>query len=278
LARFGWVSRPAFLIIGAQKAGTVALYNYLSTHPSIIPAREKEISFFSKDLFYDRGEAWYHGHFPLCFRPGRALSFEATPVYLYYPWCAERILAYDAGIKLIVLLRDPVERAYSAWNMFRDMYHNDPEYLRRRVSSANDAVRRALNEMLSRDSFPGFHEAVLEEITQMPPVATSPEPSYVRRGLYTEQLRRYFKHFERDQVLVVDSRLLRDETQATLDGVVRFLGLPEHDWRQQDLLHLHVGRYERARMPDETRSLLREFYRPHNEELYDLLGCDFGWG
>lgn len=277
-ARFGWVSRPAFLIIGAQKAGTVALYNYLATHPAIIPAREKEISFFSKDRFYDRGETWYHGHFPISFRPGQISSFEATPVYLYYPWCAERIFSYNARIRLIVLLRDPVERAYSAWNMFRDMFYNNPQYLRRRASTANEAVRIAVNEMLSRDTFPDFHQAIQEEIAQMPPVATVPEPSYVRRGLYAEQLRRYFRHFERDQVLVVDSRLLRDEIQVTLDSIVRFLGLPQYDWRQEDLPYLHVGRYEEARIPDDTRFLLREFYGPPNEELYNLLGRDFGWG
>jgi hypothetical protein len=278
LARVGVYSRPSFLILGAQKAGTVALHKYLCLHPQIIPATGKEIGFFNKDRFFAKGEPWYHRHFP---RPGTlgqdSVTFEATPEYLYYPVCAERIFSYDQQLGLIVLLRDPVERAFSAWAMFRDMFYNRRKYLFARSRSANEAVRSQRDQMLACDTFPEFDEAVFREMEQRHSSAPAPEPSYVRRGLYAEQLRRYLRFFQRDQILVLDSRSLRANAAGVLNDVVRFLGLPEHPWHKERLPLHHTGSYGGARMSDRTRHFLAEFYAAVNQELYDLLGRDFGW-
>jgi hypothetical protein len=98
----------------------------------------------------------------------------------------------------------------------------------------------------------------------------------VRRGLYYEQLLRYFKYFEPDQMLIIDSNLLKNSTASVLNEVIQFLELPEYDWQQAELPLSHVGEYE-THMLDRTGTLLREFYRPHNKKLYELLGYDFGW-
>lgn len=274
LARVGYGSRPDFLILGAQKCGTVALFNYLEQHPSVRPSTKKEISFFNKDVHYRRGNAWYHSHFPLR-APG--LTFEATPGYLYYPQCAPRIHAYHPSMKLIVLLRNPVDRAFSAWNMFRVLRRDRPNYLRERMRTADPAARVGLAKLLAGDHFPSFSGAVRWEIEQSPTVEQQPEPSFVRRGLYAQQLERYFGLFPREQVLVINSEKLRADTAATLDEVTAFLQLPSHAWNAERLAPRHVGQYDKAAMDPETRRLLADYYAPHNATLSTLLGTEFRW-
>ena len=277
ITRLGYYSRPGFLIIGTQKGGTVALRNYLARHPSIVPARKKEIGYFDQDVLYRKGDAWYHGHFPLPHRLGRyRVTFEATPEYLYYPGAAERIFSYDPRLKLIVLLREPVERAFSAWNMFRTLREEQPDLLRGILPECDPMLRESLSRMLARDSFPEFDEAVRDEVQAIGAGTAALEPGYVRRGIYQEQLLRYLKYFDRDRILILDSARLRRDPADVLAEVVRFLKLAPYRWPSTDLEGFHAGRYEH-RMPGETRGFLREFYQPHNHELYALLGRDFGW-
>jgi hypothetical protein len=278
LAHLGWFSSPAFLIIGAQKAGTVALFRYLSSHPDLTPAKSKEIRFFNRNKFYAKGKAWYHAHFPFPSRHHQIITYEATPEYLYYPNCAKRIYAYNPDLKLIVLLREPIERAFSAWNMYRSMFKERPQYLYARSRLANDDVRQAIDDMLSRENFPSFEATIQHEIEQLSSsVEKTPEPSYVRRGLYAEQLRRYFKYFPREQIWIGDSHYLKTHTPVILDQIVRFLGLPKHNWVKKQLPEHHVGSYKDRKIPEQTHALLRNFYAAHNQELYNLLGQDFGW-
>jgi hypothetical protein len=281
--RAGYHSRPSFLVIGAQKAGTTALYYYLAEHPRIVPSRDKEIGFFAPELFadwpehpnhrilctptgtsfddsrsYRRAAAWYHGQFPWPHELGRGrLTFEATPEYLYYPRAAKRIFDYDPNMKLIVLLRDPVERAFSAWNMYRSYGGYRPFIY---------ATKRE-----TRD----FESAIQAELDELRTDEIPRDPGYVRRGLYHEQLARYFQLFDRRQILVLDSADLRTSTAAVINQVAGFLGVPEHR-REGEWQPVLVGGYDPA-IPEPGLSVLREFYAPHNEELYRLLDRDFGW-
>jgi hypothetical protein len=276
--RAGCYSRPRFLIIGEQKSGTTALYRYLSRHPQIVPAAQKELSFFSQEALQhliDRSGGtvtaaqvgffgqttsraalrWYHAQFPLPHRlRPRRITFEATPDYLYFPAAPQRIRAYAPDIKLIALLRDPVERAFSAWNMFRDLSASRYQFLRERRP---------------------FDQAVQEELAMTAPDAPL-EPSYVRRGIYHEALRRYFRHFSREQLLIIESRELRANTVATLRQVTDFLELPSHSWEQWQIPLIGAGEYHQP-MPEGTRALLRSFYKPHNDRLYELLGRQLDW-
>src|ERR1022692_3992095 len=112
---------PSFLIVGAQRCGTTSMYRALSQHPAVLKAvLHKGVHYFDTD--YDRGVAWYQGHFPLRARAAlvrRAtgeipLTFESSPYYMFHPLVAQRISRDLPGVKLLVLVRDPVERAYSA--------------------------------------------------------------------------------------------------------------------------------------------------------------------
>jgi hypothetical protein len=284
----GYHSRPRFLIVGAQKAGTTALFYYLAEHPDLVPAYEKEVGFFAPEPFRDWPEhplhdvlwrdgraafddprtyaaalAWYHGNFPLPHRLGRhRLTFEATAEYLYYPLVPERIRRYDPDMKLIALLRDPVDRAFSAWNMYR------------RFGGYRPLIYAPKRE--TRD----FPTAIDEELRQLEAGqriggSSDLEPGYVRRGLYHDQLARYLGSFPREHILVLESRDLMNRTGEVIDRVAEFLGLRPMD-RDIDWEPMHVGSYE-GRIPSPTAARLKAFFRPHNQQLFELLGRDLDW-
>ena len=201
-----------------------------------------------------------------------ATTFEATPEYLYTPTCAERIHRYNPNLKLIVLLRNPIDRAFSGWNMFRNLVVNRPKYLQKRVATANPAVRTAMLALLN-EPFPDFDTAIRREID----APNHPEPSYIRRGYYAEQLQRYFDRFPRNQLLILESTQLKNDTRNTLANVVRFLDVPTFTWQDEMLKPRHVGSYAKGEISAETRQFLRDRFAPHNARLYQMLGTDFNW-
>jgi Sulfotransferase domain len=215
---------------------------------------------------------WYEAHF----RGSDAVQFEATPRYLYYPQVPQRIFAYRPDMRLIALLRDPVERAWSAWNMFRSLCADRPEYIRALLPDCDPPTRASFEEMLAADPFPTFETSVTNEIAAITAGAATRDPGYVQRGLYERQLRGYLEYFERDQLLVIESTRLRDDTRACLAEVVEFLELPPYSWSNEALPRVAEGSYEGA-PPEAIGDLLRDFFEPHNRRLYALLGVDFAW-
>ncbi len=185
-----------FLICGTQKGGTTALDAYLRAHPKIAMARIKEVHFFDQDQWFVADPpdyAYYHRHFEqIASRVG-----EATPIYLYWQAAAERIWHYNPAMQLIVLLRNPITRAYSHWNMERARHAESWSFA--------EAIRQ--ESARCREALPQQHRVY----------------SYVDRGFYSEQLRRLWRYFDRDQVLVLKSEALQLNPQQTLDQVCDFL-------------------------------------------------------
>jgi len=276
--RAGYHTAPSFMILGAQKAGTTALMRYLGQHPSIASPVLKEAHFFDVDpLYYGRGLDWYHRNFVLPHDlPAGGITGEATPEYLYYPATAARLHGYNPALKLIALIREPVARAYSAWNMFRQHHGNGLEKLLSDLRLYQPEVRDGLYRMLSKPVFPSFEEVVADEFELLERGGHELEPSFVRRGLYAQQLRRYLGLFARDQLLVIESRDLRSRLHETLDQVTAFLGVPAFDWSSVELGSIHERQYE-APIAEATANRLRDYYRPHNRELSELLGRDLSW-
>jgi hypothetical protein len=187
-----------FVIAGAQKSGTTALALYLSDHPEIcVPSKEKELHFFDRDrnflaqsIDYD---AVYHVFFEP--QPGHRVFGEATPDYLYWPSAAERMARYNPALKLIIVLRNPVTRAFSHWNMgrhvgrdplaFLDALHAEPE--RARTMPAQRAMRFA----------------------------------YLGRGFYAQQLTRLWNHFPRRQTIVFRTEELLESPATVLSRTRR---------------------------------------------------------
>jgi hypothetical protein len=256
---------PDFLIIGTAKSGTTTLYGWLSEHPCIEPATKKEVHFFDYEFY--RGVDWYRAHFPAkedreAFERtyGRAfLTGEASPTYISHEWAPSRIAKILPHAKLIVALRNPVDRAYSQFQMSRREGEEPLESFAEAVA-AEPARLHGERERSRQD--PRYNSWPLGCW------------SYVLRSSYADQIERWFQLFPREQFLFVKTDDLELDPQRTLDQVHLFLDLPPHANAQ--LTHLHVApRYD----PIETavRQQMGEYFRPHNERLYELVGIDFGW-
>lgn len=252
---------PDFIIIGAQKAGTTSLYSYLRQHPLVLPCAYKEVWYF--DLNYRRGTDWYRRQFldPGSVRSdhsdGPMIVGEATPYYVFHPWVAERIWRTAPAAKLIVLLRDPIARAYSQYQ------HNIRKG--RESLSFPDAIERErrlypdeLERFRSDPDYKGeFHRHF----------------AYLARSCYASQLQEFLKYFDRSQLLVLKSEDLFTDPAASYRSALDFLGLPFIPLRNAPALN--AGQYDHSSIP--CYEELREYFGPYNRSLNDLLGTDIGW-
>jgi len=151
---------PSFLIIGAQKCGTTALHSYLSLHPQIAGSNPKELHFFNSDYNYSKGVAYYESL--LSNLNEKLIKFEASPSYLVNPFAAARIYNYNPAVRLIVLLRNPIERAFSAWNMYKKRYQVNRNWFRddwlAHVEPNKNYVRRSDSSLFD------FNDYLTEEL------------------------------------------------------------------------------------------------------------------
>lgn len=234
--------RPAdAIIIGGQRCGTRSLFQYLSQHPEVATAARAEVHYF--DLNHDRGSRWYAAHFSP--GPGR-VRVEASPYYIFHPLAAERIARDLPDARFLVLLRDPISRAYSHYQMMVDKGR----------------------EVLS------FEEALAREDER---IAGSPSNhrnfSYRTRGLYADQLERWLKLFPRDRFLITISDEMFDDGPVSVDRICDFLGVSRYN---RDAYRQWNAR-SYPPIPDAVRAKLDAFYRPHNLRLADLLGRELPW-
>jgi hypothetical protein len=247
---------PAALIIGTAKGGTTSLFNYLIEHPDVVAPLGKEMHYF--DLYYSRGERWYRGRFPYEFQlRGAALTLDASPYYMVHPLAAERAARLLPDVKLIALLRNPVDRALSHYNF---AFQGGRETLSFAEAVEQETERIAGEEERLRtkpDYFSSRHRTY----------------SYLRRGLYLDQLRRWVEHFPRANLLVIQSEwLFRDPAGAT-GAVQRFLGL--RPYQCPSYKTFLQGQY--SKMDPELRRRLVAYFEPHNRELYEWLGEAYDW-
>lgn len=244
---------PDFLVIGAQKAGTTALYAYLRWHPGIAGPSWKEVSFF--DRHWWRGEAWYRGQFPL--RAGERLVGEASPSYLFHPLAPERARSLVPGAKLVALLRDPVDRAYS-------QYQHEVA-LGREALSFEDALA-AEDERLVGE---------VERLIADPRAFSRAwwDHTYTARGRYAEQLERWLEAFPSEQLLVVRTEDLGERPAETYASILAFLGAAPH--QLPDYPRVFDRDYEPMRA--ETRAALAATFAEPNRRLEALLGRELGW-
>lgn len=265
-----FTNAPTFLIIGAQKAGTTALFSLLAQHPKILAPKEKEINFFQDDKNFSRGYVWYHEQFPPEdeFSSGQ-VTFEATPGYLYRIPAAQRIYEYNQSIKLIMLVRDPVERAYSSWNMYKNFSSSTSFRHLTEQRSFEEAIGQEFAELESGHHvhYKGFER---QENCNMP------FPGYISRGLYYTQLMRYLKLFDPSQILVVHDKDLKKNKIETLARILDFLNLEKFTVQTPMVKAANEGHYA-SEINYNIAQLLKAFYKPYNEKLYHLIGTDYAW-
>lgn len=261
---------PSYLIIGAQRAGTTSLFDNLCRHPDVAgPTATKDEVAWAKELhFFDdgfwRGVDWYRAFFPLAssryvarLRGADLIAGEASPSYLFHPGVPARVAATLPDVRLIALLRDPVERAYSH---YQHMHRKGMETL-----SFEDALA-AEEERLA-----GEEERILAD----PRYASDHHRnhSYVTRGLYADQLERWFEYFPREQLLVLRAEDFFARPAEIYADVLGFLDL--RPWKAHDFVRRNRAAYSPIH-PALRARLAARFAEP-NARLARLLNRDFGW-
>jgi hypothetical protein len=255
---------PAVLIVGAQRCGTTSMYRTLSQHPAVLKAvLHKGVHYF--DMNYDRGMGWYRAHFPLRVSARRAaraagdpaLTFESSPYYMFHPCAADRIARDLPDVKLLVLVRDPVERAYSAYahELARGF---ETESFERALELEDERLRGEV-ERMARDP------AYLSHAHQ--------HQAYRARGRYCEQLGRLERIFGADRIHVVDSGDFFTKPEPEYDAVLDFLGLRGHGYPE---FERHNAR-PRAAMSPALRTELASYFEPYDQLLTRWLGRVPSW-
>jgi hypothetical protein len=260
---------PDFLIVGTKRGGTTSLYRYLLEHPAVLPTFPsfrtlKGVHYF--DEHFARGLRWYRSHFPA--EPYRALLQrsmgvrpligEASPNYLFHPLGAARAAGSVPQAKIIMLLRNPIDRA---WSQYKDQVKLGFETL-----SFEDAIEREptrlAGEVERMLADPGYYGAAFDRY------------SYLARGRYLDQLRAWRTAFpDEQQLLILCSEDLYGDAERVYYRVLDFLGLPPFS--------LNVYRPHNAipatKMAASTRRHLAAYFAPYNRQLSEHLGTDLGW-
>jgi hypothetical protein len=258
---------PDFLIIGTKRGGTTSLWRYLIQHPLVprlFPAWNTKTSHYFEDNF-SRGEAWYRSHFPTvrqrAAREGRhggpTRVGEAAPLYMFHPLAAQRVAGVLPRVRLIVLLRDPVERAYSHWKERRT---EGTEPLAFADALAAEPARTA-GEKARLIAEPGYVSSAYDWY------------SYRARGRYLEHLEPWLERFDRDQFLFLPSETFYRAPQDSYATALSFLGLPPVELASYDVYNDRPGNG----MDDAVRAELTDYYRPYNAALSARLGLTFAW-
>lgn len=246
---------PTVVIVGAQKAGTTQLYAYMVKHPRVMPGAKKEVDYFSKQA--DRSVEWYRSRFPLQRQVARkrAHVLEASPSYLPTPSALRQMKTVLPDARIVVLLRDPVSRAFSHYQ------HRKTRHLESR------SFEEAVADELRNNAFPPQRGVALRQ-------DAAPMLDYVARGYYALQLELLLKLYARNRVLVIDSANLFADTNAACDRVFNFLGLDSFDVESSKVYNRG---YYKEKIDPCVAARLREHYRPYDALLEELLGRPFRW-
>lgn len=239
-----------FLIAGVQKGGTSALFEYLREMPGLQLPDVKEAHFFDDEESVDWRKPDYGAYHRLFSDDGRQWG-EATPIYLYWPNSLERIAAYNPAMKLILLFRDPVERAWSHWKM---------EYSKRKeTNSFQWCIREGRERVSTGDPAAPSHHRIF---------------SYVERGFYGKQVEHLLRLFPRSQCLFLRSEDLRDHPADILTGICSFLDqVPSGDFAPKIVHATRQGDYRSVLEPGDIE-LLNELYTADMSRFSDLTGID----
>ena len=250
---------PSFIIVGAVRCGTTSLYYNICEHSCVLPASYDEIGYF--DSNYELGINWYKSMFPTKFqkekvksKTGICITGEDTPFYFWDKKAIKRIKQDIPKVKIIILMRNPIDRAYSNYHLgvrlgaesltFEESIKKEMEHLMKNNELENDNIEKFLQPR-----------------------------SYIAKGLYYQQIKNWFNEFSKEQILVLSTENLAMKPHQTLKQIFNFLGLPNE--QIQNIQNRKVGNYQK--MDKDTRDLLKKIFQPHNEKLFKILGSKFEW-
>ncbi len=247
---------PSFIIIGGQKCGTSSLHHILCKHPNIRMADKKEVHYFDNN--YEKGPIWYRSHFPIALGATDWVTCEASPYYMFYPHTAARIAQLLPDVKLIALLRNPIDRAYSHYFHELKYKHETLETFEEALAAEESRMASELDKLLADGTYSSFAHKNL---------------AYLTKGIYLDQLLRFTEHFSREQLLVLKSEDFFEHPDQVYAETLSFLGLP--NWQPESFPIVNAQSYHEAN--PETLASLNAFFAPHNERLYAFLDRDLGW-
>lgn len=246
---------PDFMIIGATKAGTTSLHAYLQQHPKITSSVSKEPHFFN--WRFSQGTTWYQSLFPLK-GVNKKLAFDASASYLFHPHAPRRIKEFLPKVKLIVLLRDPVSRSFSEYQM---RVRNNTE----NIKTFEEAI-----EIEKLRTHQELKKIINDKISYSENVRRF---SYLSNSKYIEHIEKWLDYFSKNQFLFIQSEVFFKTPMTVLKEIYEFLEVP--DYTPQNLKPLNQFRYPTLNF--ETENRLTEYFRPYNNRLYKLIGRDFKW-
>jgi len=247
---------PCFLIIGAAKCGTTSLYNYLVKHPHISPAIKKEVHFF--DINFSKGFEWYQTQLNCASKKDNLLIGEASACYLFHPLAPRRIAQSFPQVKLIILLRNPTQRAFSH---YRHMVRRGIEKLNfeQAINSESQRLNGEREKMLANERYNSSNYR---------------KHSYCTRGIYIDQIKHWMRYFPKEQFLIIKSEDLFAQPENILKQVHTFLGIPPCPLNNYPKHQYHPSPVP---LDKEVRDQLTDFFRPYDKALEEFLDRKFDW-
>lgn len=234
-----------YIIIGAQKGGTTSAISHFNQHPDLF-LYPSELHFFDKDHNFKLGYDHYHSFFH---NKQNKLIGEKTPSYAYQQYCIDRIYDYNSNVKLIYFLRNPITRAYSEWNMHKNLGKTHMDFL--------PSIEEDMNTKLCEIKSTGYHA--------------------FSRGLYYEHINYILTKFDKDNLYISISERVKANPKDEYNKIFNFLGVNTLDDLKFDE-SVHKGQYK-TKMNQSDYDYLKKVYDPHNQKLFDFLGYNIPeWG
>ena len=245
---------PNFIIIGTVRSGSTSLYYNICEHPSVLEAAYDEIGYF--DSNYHLGQNWYRSMFPTQKMMDKiredtrySITGEDTPFYFWKQEVAERIFSDIPETKIIIILRNPVDRAYSNYKL---AVRENNEKL-----TFEEAIEEEI-EFLSKNSF-------LETVNRF--------RSYLTKGMYVNQIKPWLDIFPRNQFHILSTEQMKNKPHETLNQVFKFLSIPNYNIKNPQKRKLA----DYKKMNDNTRERLLKYYKPYNQEFFESIKQKFEW-
>jgi hypothetical protein len=252
---------PDFIVIGVGRGGTTTLHHNLSKNPCLYSASYDEIGFFDEN--FHLGLNWYRSLFPTKFTKNKIiknnknfLAYEVTPSYIRKPWTAKRIRKILPNVKLIAILRNPTDRTFSHYNMSINEGNNK--------NSFENTLNKNFKELEKSSSFDKTSDEYFKTIV---------EHSHIARGFYAEQLKTWFNVFDKKQIHITSTENLSSNPNQTFSEIFNFLEI--QDYKLEKLENKRQGNY--LPMSIDVRRKLLNYFKPYNEELFELIGKRFNW-
>lgn len=248
-------NKPDFLMLGAQKCSAEALYGYLENHLQIIKEGVRDVHFF--ELNFDRGVEWYSKQLTRSVAGDKVLLGEMTAYYIYHPLVAERVYKCFPDVKLIIMLRNPVKRAWLHYNLEVAIGCEKLEF-EKAIASESDRLKGEIDKMRSDDGYYSFNHQ---------------HYSYLSRGIYVQQIKNWLDYFPREQLLILKSEDFQANPGKEFAKVLDFLDISASAVKEYEVNSAE----DYSKMPEAIEQELTSYFAPYNQELSELLKEDYSW-